>query len=184
MPEFVNPKYANEEKTIFKSPTRLECMMQDYPKMVMDDSKIGFTTYDVWFCYSPAKNNMDDAMKCIMKGIPSSGAAEAEFNFYNWTRKMLEIAEFSFEESDQAIELNSSVQFPYWPRIFLDPNFAITYQELKKNYELVNQMVVETEKPLTNATTLLLMTAVQCIPRPYFESIERFEQSVLVFKDD
>lgn len=28
MPEFVNPKYANDDKTKFKKPTRLECMMQ------------------------------------------------------------------------------------------------------------------------------------------------------------
>lgn len=34
IPEFVNPKYANADKTIFKSPTRLECMMQDYPKLL------------------------------------------------------------------------------------------------------------------------------------------------------
>ena len=34
IPEFVNPKYANAERTIFKSPTRLECMMQDYPKLL------------------------------------------------------------------------------------------------------------------------------------------------------
>lgn len=34
IPEFVNPKYANEERTTFKSPTRLECMMQDYPKLL------------------------------------------------------------------------------------------------------------------------------------------------------
>lgn len=34
IPEFVNPKYANETKTEFKSPTRLECMMQDYPKLL------------------------------------------------------------------------------------------------------------------------------------------------------
>lgn len=27
VPEFVNPKYTNEEKTIFKAATRLECMM-------------------------------------------------------------------------------------------------------------------------------------------------------------
>ena len=27
IPEFVNPKYANEERTVFKAPTRLECMM-------------------------------------------------------------------------------------------------------------------------------------------------------------
>lgn len=32
MPEFVNPKYTDGTKTKFKSPTRLECMMQDYPK--------------------------------------------------------------------------------------------------------------------------------------------------------
>ena len=28
MTEFVNPKYKDAEKTIFKKPTRLECMMQ------------------------------------------------------------------------------------------------------------------------------------------------------------
>ena len=28
MPEFVNPKYTDGTKTAFKSPTRLECMMQ------------------------------------------------------------------------------------------------------------------------------------------------------------
>lgn len=27
IPEFVNPKYANEARSIFKSATRLECMM-------------------------------------------------------------------------------------------------------------------------------------------------------------
>lgn len=34
IPEFVNPKYANAERTVFKAPTRLECMMQDYPKLL------------------------------------------------------------------------------------------------------------------------------------------------------
>jgi UDP-sugar pyrophosphorylase len=28
MPEFVNPKYKDDTKTVFKKPTRLECMMQ------------------------------------------------------------------------------------------------------------------------------------------------------------
>ena len=28
MPEFVNPKYKDAEKMVFKKPTRLECMMQ------------------------------------------------------------------------------------------------------------------------------------------------------------
>lgn len=34
IPEFVNPKYADEARTKFKAPTRLECMMQDYPKLL------------------------------------------------------------------------------------------------------------------------------------------------------
>jgi UDP-sugar pyrophosphorylase len=34
VPEFVNPKYKDNTKTTFKKPTRLECMMQDYPKLL------------------------------------------------------------------------------------------------------------------------------------------------------
>ncbi len=40
--EFVNPKYKDATKTAFKSSTRLECMMQDYPKALPADAKVGF----------------------------------------------------------------------------------------------------------------------------------------------
>ena len=43
--EFVNPKYADAEKTTFKKPTRLECMMQDYPKSLAKEEVCGFTTF-------------------------------------------------------------------------------------------------------------------------------------------
>ena len=89
IPEFVNPKYANAEKTIFKSPTRLECMMQDYPKLLQSTGEVGFTMYETWYCFSPAKNNTTDASALFKKSVPTYGAAEAEFNFYNWTNKML-----------------------------------------------------------------------------------------------
>jgi UDP-sugar pyrophosphorylase len=42
--EFVNPKYVDESKTAFKSPTRLECMMQDFPLLLPKAAKVGFTT--------------------------------------------------------------------------------------------------------------------------------------------
>lgn len=45
IPEFVNPKYADETRTLFKSPTRLECMMQDYPKLLSSKGEVGFTSY-------------------------------------------------------------------------------------------------------------------------------------------
>jgi len=34
MPEFVNPKYKDASKRSFKKPTRLECMMQELPKLL------------------------------------------------------------------------------------------------------------------------------------------------------
>jgi UDP-sugar pyrophosphorylase len=57
--EFVNPKYKEGSRTAFQKPTRLECMMQDIPKLFQKemgtDAKIGFTMFDRWFTFSPAK---------------------------------------------------------------------------------------------------------------------------------
>lgn len=65
-------------------------MMQDYPKLLTGkDSLVGFTMYDTWYCFSPAKNNINDALNCANKGLPSFGAAQAEYDFYSWTNKML-----------------------------------------------------------------------------------------------
>ena len=43
VPEFVNPKWADAEKSKFKSPTRLECMMQDFPRLCKKEDQVGFT---------------------------------------------------------------------------------------------------------------------------------------------
>ena len=57
--EFVNPKYKDDTRTEFKKPTRLECMMQDIPKLFQkemgSEANIGFTQFDRWFTFSPAK---------------------------------------------------------------------------------------------------------------------------------
>lgn len=75
IPEFVNPKYADEARTTFKAPTRLECMMQDYPKLLSNKGAVGFTTYETWFCFSPVKNNIKDGAVLCSKGMPSFSAA-------------------------------------------------------------------------------------------------------------
>ena len=48
--EFINPKYADDTKTAFKSSTRLECMMQDFPRELPDDAKVGFTVINQVRC--------------------------------------------------------------------------------------------------------------------------------------
>ena len=126
IPEFVNPKYANVERTQFKAPTRLECMMQDYPKLLNQaPNKVGFTMYDPWFCFSPAKNNVNDALACHGRGLPSFGAAQAEFDFYNWTNKMLRIAGVNIPESQIATDC-AGIPINFGPKILLEPSFALT----------------------------------------------------------
>ena len=80
--EFVNPKYADGSKCSFKKPTRLECMMQDYPKILSSDVKVGFSMAPLWFCYSPCKNNVVDAAISMRSGIPAMCAFTAESDQY------------------------------------------------------------------------------------------------------
>ena len=126
IPEFVNPKYANAEKTVFKTPTRLECMMQDYPKLLQSAGEVGFTMYETWYCYSPAKSNTVDAAALFNKGVPSNGAAEAEFNFYNWTNKVLALAGVQIELETQPADY-LGIKIAFGPKILMDPTFAITF---------------------------------------------------------
>lgn len=60
--EFVNPKYKDSTKTDFKSSTRLECMMQDYPKALPSSAAVGFTVIN------QVRSLMDDVATavCVM----------------------------------------------------------------------------------------------------------------------
>ncbi|KAK8286007.1 hypothetical protein V6Z11_D08G261600 [Gossypium hirsutum] len=79
--EFVNPKYKDASKTSFKSSTRLECMMQDYPKTLPPSARVGFTVMDTWLAYAPVKNNPEDAAK-VPKGNPYHSATSGEMAIY------------------------------------------------------------------------------------------------------
>jgi hypothetical protein len=80
MPEFVNPKYADKEKTVFKNPTRLECMMQDFPTVLESEEtlKVGFTGVSASLCFSPVKNATSDGVKLQEQGSPPATAATGE----------------------------------------------------------------------------------------------------------
>lgn len=92
VPEFVNPKYADEARTAFKKATRLECMMQDFPRLMRlpsvikvigeNNLKIGFTMLDRFTCYSAAKNNLKDAEIKREKTGHAGSMASAEHALY------------------------------------------------------------------------------------------------------
>ena len=91
MPEFVNPKYTDSSRTAFKSPTRLECMMQDFPWVMPAAAKIGFTLLDTGF-YSPVKNSRADAAKKAAAGQASGGAAAGEYAVFAFNGRLLALA--------------------------------------------------------------------------------------------
>jgi len=113
VPEFVNPKFANAARTAFKKPTRLECMMQDYPKMLLAAGasdracNATFVVVPKWF-YSPVKNNMEAAEARVKRGLPGACAVTGVADTYAMHRRMLRCAgarvEGGEDEEEKKIE--------------------------------------------------------------------------------
>lgn len=60
--QFINPKYADQKKVNLNSSARLECLMQDYPKLLANCDKVGFTDIPKGLCFSTVKNDLKTAV--------------------------------------------------------------------------------------------------------------------------
>lgn len=127
--EFVNPKYKDSTKTVFKSSTRLECMMQDYPKTLSPTAKVGFTVCDVWLGYSPVKNNAADAAAKLAGGTPPHSGTSGELDIYKANAFILRQAGAEIAEPVSA-EFNKQLLEVY-PRIVWSPRWALTFSDIK-----------------------------------------------------
>ena len=79
VPEFVNPKYADDSRTVFTTPTRLECMMQDLPRLYTHpDARVAFVKMDRWISYTPVKNGVKEGAQLAAKRLPPMTAATGE----------------------------------------------------------------------------------------------------------
>lgn len=127
VPEFVNPKWANAEKSKFKKPTRLECMMQDFPRLCGPDDKVGFTQLDRLMCFTCVKNALEDAKA----KNPPDCALSAESDIYACTTKLLTLAgtDVVVEAPDDASYLGITAKLG--ARIILNPSFAVSLEEMK-----------------------------------------------------
>jgi UDP-sugar pyrophosphorylase len=128
--EFVNPKYADASKTAFKSPTRLETMMQDLPKLFGPDEKPGVTVFDRKWAFSANKNNIKDAAAKHAAGGPPESGATAESDFYLAGRMKLAAAGVTVETAKE--ELILGIPFTPGPRVLLRPSFAMTLAEVRE----------------------------------------------------
>eukprot|EP01059_Diplonema_ambulator_P007075 TRINITY_DN16608_c0_g1_i1.p1 TRINITY_DN16608_c0_g1~~TRINITY_DN16608_c0_g1_i1.p1 ORF type:complete len:596 (+),score=160.96 TRINITY_DN16608_c0_g1_i1:48-1790(+) len=129
MPEFVNPKYKDSTKTSFAKPTRLECMMQDYPKLLSADAAVGFTTFDRLYAFSPVKNNTKDAAAKEKAGLDANCASSAEADFYKMQCSKLSLCGVEVEEASSSIGYEG-INIAWPPRVVLHPSFAPTHAAL------------------------------------------------------
>ncbi|XP_020108847.1 UDP-sugar pyrophosphorylase isoform X1 [Ananas comosus] len=127
--EFVNPKYKDSSKTSFKSSTRLECMMQDYPKTLPPSANVGFTVMDTWLAYAPVKNNPEDAAK-VPKGNPHHSATTGEMAIYRANSLILRKA--GVQIADPVNDVFNGQEVEVWPRITWSPMWALIFADVKR----------------------------------------------------
>lgn len=130
VPEFINPKYTDDTRTKFKCPTRLECMMQDYPKGLDSTASVGFTRYPLDFGYFPCKNDIQTAARLSAGGSPPHGAASAEAAVYRAYCSMLALSGVDVGEPLEYKWRGGSQQMG--PAVALWPDFAPALCELQR----------------------------------------------------
>jgi len=129
MPEFVNPKYANAQKTRFKKPTRLECMMQDFPKILGPEHSVGYTSFDRWFAFSPVKNSIAEALKADEMGIYAASPGAGEAAVFDANARLMRLAGVRMAPPAPP-DVFLGLRLALFPAVALTPNFALTVNDV------------------------------------------------------
>lgn len=129
VPEFVNPKYADPSRSSFKTPTRLECMMQDYSRLVASE-RVGFTQFERAVCFSPAKNSLADAAARQAKSppLPAESASSAEADLYAFHRRVLRVCGAVVDDAPAATY--QGVQITLFPVVVLAPRLTTPFGKI------------------------------------------------------
>ena len=178
IPEFVNPKYTDETRTKFKSPTRLECLMQDLPKLLKSGENVGFTSYERWFCFSACKNNLKDACNKLKKNQTPESAFSVEQDIFIYNKRIMEIIgklEINNTEKENEIDVEGC-KIKFGPKIIIYPDFAPTVSELKEKLMNMKNII-----RMTNNSTLVLKKNVKIeegINLDGFYEVEKDEKMV------
>lgn len=136
MPEFVNPKYKDETKHVFKKPTRLECMMQDFPSVLEGSDeveRVGFTSLASELCFSPVKNSAADGVALQANGTHPGVAATGEADQSNAMCTLLRSIGCDVQTGAMITAING-IRFRVGPDCVLKPSFAACTNELKKKF--------------------------------------------------
>jgi UDP-sugar pyrophosphorylase len=149
VPEFINPKYTDASRTAFKSATRLECMMQDYPRLAVN-ARVGFTQFERQVCFSPVKNSLDvaAARQAQSPPLPAESASTGEADVYAMHRRLLRLA--GAEVEDGPSQQFRGVALKLFPVVSISPTLTMPVEALRKKLHGVrvsakSALVIEAE---------------------------------------
>ena len=184
VPEFVNPKYADETRTKFKSPTRLECLMQDVPKLIKNGETVGYTYFDRWFCFSACKNNLKDAIEKLKKNETGESAFTVERDIFKTNERILSeiCGKLEVVNTEPENELNiGGCTVKFGPKIIIYPSYAPTISELKEKLQKMKKGI-----RMTNNSTLILKNDINIeegIDLDGYLVVDKDENDLLVCKN-
>lgn len=148
VPEFINPKFKDATKTAFKSPARLESMMQDLPLQLSPDYKVGFVELPRWCCFSPVKNSLEDAGKKTAQGLPPESALSGESDLYFQNAEWMQLACSAAAGGGQGGEqvdipnpepvVFGGVQYQMGPKVVLCPSWAVSIAQMREKLKNAN----------------------------------------------
>jgi UDP-sugar pyrophosphorylase len=163
-PEIFNPKYRTDAPGLFKSPARLECMMQDFPKLLVSHqaegrggvsaSTIGFLSFPASLVYSPCKNDTASAAAKVQSDIPPQCACSAEHDWFAHTKAKLQQVGVAFEGADQILGARSDwlgIPVPpnaRGPLVVLTSSFAVGLDALAQRFPAPAQIKITTRSTL------------------------------------
>ena len=129
----MNPKYKDEAKTLFKKPTRLECMMQDFPKLFSAEHRVGFTQIERWLSFSAVKNNPTDARAKYDKTSFAESASTGEASAYYFGRQLLSMHGIKVQADGPLVEYGG-IPTMTGSKVVLAPRFGTTGAEIRSKF--------------------------------------------------
>lgn len=112
-------------------------MMQDIPKLYQKElgaeARIGFTLFDRWFTFSPAKNALEAGQEAVAQGSLAPGTmSSAESDKYRQNqRKLRHVGVDVPVSSDEDLVPVAGIPVTPGPRIILCPAFGISQEEYR-----------------------------------------------------
>jgi len=163
--EFVNPKYQDKTRTAFTTPTRLECMMQDIPKLFNAEYQVGVTLFDLWMAFNPVKNCIEAAIVKQARNNAAECAGTGEAMFYDWSRRVLRkigvhvdttpTSEAKCDKASSAPTVRpavpprlANVRVVPGPAIVLKPSFGLTRRAIAEHFPDPSKVTISADSVL------------------------------------